>query len=128
MPNSKISIRSLLVAAASLSLAPVRASKTDVPFFAYERESLRDKDVPAKHGDLLGFHGSAPQLRPGQCRPHPGDKAWPSKREWDALDEALSGALVKTVPLAAPCFHDWGVYDAEKCEAVTRDWNSPYLQ
>ena len=35
------------------------------------------------------------------CRTIPGDDAWPSKVDWDQLNQTVHGKLIATVPLAA---------------------------
>ncbi|KAL5351405.1 hypothetical protein ACLOAV_003264 [Pseudogymnoascus australis] len=98
-----------------------------VPLFTYETNSLTDRNLPHQHADLFSFNTKGPALSSGECKPGPGDSTWPSLEEWDALDEALGRALIRTVPLAAPCYQNWGVYDTNQCEAILTNWTSPYL-
>jgi hypothetical protein len=103
-------------------------SVSGVPLFTYETNILTNQNIPRQHADLFAFNTKGPTLSSGECKPGPGDSAWPSLEEWDALDEALGRALIRTVPLAAPCYLNWGVYDTNKCEAILANWTSPYLQ
>ncbi|KAF2712960.1 FAD-binding domain-containing protein, partial [Pleomassaria siparia CBS 279.74] len=57
------------------------------------------------------------------CRYLPGDKAWPSTREWQHLNSTVSGRLIATVPLGSVC-HD-PTYDAEACESLYQTWSLP---
>jgi hypothetical protein len=99
-----------------------------VPLFEYETKRLEDIYIPPGHADLFAFDTTGPIVSSGDCKPQPGDYAWPSAATWDAFDEALDGALIRTVPLAAPCYEDWGVYDSKKCESILSNWTNPYLQ
>lgn len=54
----------------------------------------------------------------------PGDPMWPSDIVWDVFDLLLGGALIKTKPLASPCYTDFGDYDAEQCEWLTANWSN----
>lgn len=58
----------------------------------------------------------------------PGDAEWPSERAWETFNGLFGKALIKTVPIAAPCYQNLGVYDAEKCAAVRNSFSNPYLQ
>ena len=56
------------------------------------------------------------------------DDAWPSDAQWNALNDVLGGSLIPTVPIAASCYHNWGVYDQAQCAAITENFTDPYLQ
>ncbi|RKU43533.1 hypothetical protein DL546_006865 [Coniochaeta pulveracea] len=55
-----------------------------------------------------------------KCKSFPGDRSWPSQREWDQFNATIHGRLIKTVPLGSPC-HD-PYYDAAACEALKTQW------
>ena len=62
------------------------------------------------------------------CRIFPGDKSWPSDFIWNTLDWVLgNNALIKTVPLASPCYYGF-YYNQAKCDALTANWTNSYLQ
>lgn len=63
-----------------------------------------------------------------QCKVFPGDADWPSPITWKVLDILTGGALIKTVPLAAPCYSDWPEYNPAKCASITSQWSDPHLQ
>lgn len=109
------------------SAKPITCSAS-VPPFDFEKIKLTANAVPSKYTNLFAFNTSGPTIGSGECKVFPGDAAWPSPEEWDAFDELLDGALLKTVPIAAPCYQNWGVYDAGKCEALIGNWTSPYTQ
>ncbi|KOS23052.1 hypothetical protein ESCO_003775 [Escovopsis weberi] len=81
-----------------------------------------------EHAPLFAFNTTGPVVRSGECKVFPGDDGWPSQEEWDALDSVLGGALIKSVPIAAPCYRDWGRYDAEECRALLGNWTNPDTQ
>ncbi|KAH6616421.1 FAD binding domain-containing protein [Boeremia exigua] len=58
-----------------------------------------------------------------KCHVLPGDAAWPSNEAWSALNETVSGKLVKTVPIGSPC-HD-PTYDETACSALKAQWTNP---
>jgi hypothetical protein len=62
------------------------------------------------------------------CKAYPGDASWPSNLEWTVLDLLLGGALIKSVPVAAPCFSSWPQYNNDTCTTITADWNTPSFQ
>lgn len=117
----------------------IRAAPSQ-PLFRYEEESLTEDELQrliettavADDAHLFTFDdGSAvdpDRLKSGACKVFPGDSQWPSQSTWDTFDKLLGGALIKTVPLAAPCYHNLGVYDAEKCQAVRDSFSNQYTQ
>jgi len=110
------------------------------PLFAYETNSLTDESLlsllrtkdATQTAHLFSFGSGAPlnpdRLKSGACKVFPGDEAWPSPPIWDSFDNLLDGALIKTVPLAAVCYQNLGVYDAEKCAAVQEGFMNQYTQ
>lgn len=62
------------------------------------------------------------------CKVFPGDKSWPSSWTWDLLDILLGGALIKAVPIASPCYDNFGNYDATLCEYVADQWTNSSIQ
>ena len=91
------------------------------------------------------FHASAvnplearQQPLPAQvprCRFIPTDPEWPSTEQWGALNTTVSGRLIATVPLGAPCYkstydvktgqYDLSTYDQALCEKVQKGWHEP---
>ncbi|KAK6833641.1 hypothetical protein PG987_008335 [Apiospora arundinis] len=109
-------------------------SAAGASWFEYEKhqltqdalEGLRARSSEPKVADLIAFDTS-PDLQPGECRTFPGDNSWPSESEWSDLNDLLDGSLIRTVPIAAPCYNDWGVYNKEQCDAITNQFSNPYL-
>ncbi|GAB0138996.1 hypothetical protein EsDP_00007215 [Epichloe bromicola] len=112
------------------SLGSVASDKTDnnTLLFSWETQRLEHRQTsPSRHAQLFAFDKPGPTFRPGQCKSGPGSTGWPVQDVWDAFDEQLNGALVRTVPIAASCYHNWGVFDAEKCKNISSRWTDPHL-
>jgi len=63
------------------------------------------------------------------CRCYPGDKCWPTVKEWATFNKTIGGKLVATVPLAAPCHNDvWEPYNNATCAALQAAWLEPGTQ
>ncbi|KAB5559638.1 hypothetical protein GE09DRAFT_1172619 [Coniochaeta sp. 2T2.1] len=122
----------------SFSLAPVWGHVE--PLFDYEQVYLTDDTLEAllaetnaaEHAALFAFdNGNALDTRfsaGGTCKVFPGDAEWPSPPTWDIFDRVLGGALIETVPVAAPCYKNLGLYDAGKCARVRDSFTNPYFQ
>ena len=66
---------------------------------------------------------------PDNCKPFPGDAAWPSVREWQALNLVTGGALIKPVPQAHVCYSNGtGSVDEVACKTVSENWHGQYWQ
>jgi hypothetical protein len=63
-----------------------------------------------------------------KCKAFPGDANWPSPVVWKVLDLLSGGALIQTVPLAAPCYSNWPEYNPATCATITSQWSDPHLQ
>ncbi|KAJ5873003.1 FAD linked oxidase N-terminal [Penicillium soppii] len=50
------------------------------------------------------------------CRP--GQKCWPTSKEWQQFNKTIDGHLYETVPIAAPCYKNSPHYDEIACQAV----------
>ncbi|RYP80263.1 hypothetical protein DL769_002565 [Monosporascus sp. CRB-8-3] len=129
------------VAAEPIAAEVASESLAGTPYFEYETwqltdqvlERIRDDPDAAEYASLFDFDGSVstgnhPSSRPPRCRVFPGDEDWPSERKWKIFNKLLGNALIPTTPLAAPCYSNWGVYDAAKCEAITANWGDAYIQ
>ncbi|KAI1496539.1 FAD binding domain-containing protein [Biscogniauxia marginata] len=81
---------------------------SNITLFAFQNES--DAGNSVKHTLF------------GKCKTYPGDFLWPPKFLWKLFDILLGGALVETVPYAAPCYNDFGNYDQAKCDFITNNW------
>ena len=115
---------------------------TDTGFFDFEKAQLTTATLTNARGsgldagNLTNLFGSASSIQsssgkkvtPG-CKAYPGTSEWPSDLVWKAFDSLIGGALIKTVPLAAPCFNNWPtVRDPTKCASVSAHWSDFRLQ
>lgn len=119
----------------AVTFIPAESTKADAPLFEYETKQLTDgviAKLSAEDAKLFGFDDSAVapsfKKRSGFCKIFPGDNDWPSQKTWDRFNELVDGALIPTIPLAAPCYRNFGVYDPEKCAAIAKNDTNPYAQ
>ncbi|KAF2746026.1 isoamyl alcohol oxidase-like protein [Sporormia fimetaria CBS 119925] len=112
------------------------AYPSHAPLFDYERRHLTPSHVSRwspENRALFRFDSDEDfqkrdlRQRKGECKVFPGDKDWPSDKEWEKFNKQVDGALIPTVPLAAPCYKNWGVYDQAKCAEITARFTDPYL-
>lgn len=61
---------------------------------------------------------------PSNCKAFPGDAAWPSVGDWNALNSTLHGALLKPIPISAVCHASWPQYDADACLDIYNNWSN----
>ncbi|GAB1319752.1 hypothetical protein MFIFM68171_09962 [Madurella fahalii] len=98
--------------------------------FDWENDQLTDAAIANSDASLFGFGDDAAAVsesRPPICKAFPGDASWPSQSVWDSFNTTLDGALIKTVPLAAPCYSNWPQYDPVACQHVRDNWLSPHF-
>ena len=62
------------------------------------------------------------------CKVLPGDPGWPSESEWNTLNETVSGRLIQTVPIAAPCHPQSPHYNVVECQRIRQNWHVPEFQ
>ncbi|KAK0111243.1 hypothetical protein ONS95_001616 [Cadophora gregata] len=61
------------------------------------------------------------------CKVFPGDFLWPSDIFWDIFNWVLGNdALIKTVPLASPCYNG-AYYNAAKCATLYANWTNSII-
>jgi hypothetical protein len=96
--------------AAASTITPT-ASSVLLPF---ELVQLTDADLDPLNDTLTSLFGfdtdvqstnaTAVKARSIGCKTFPGDALWPIKLIWGVFDILLGGALIETVPIAAPCY------------------------
>jgi hypothetical protein len=100
-------------------------------------EVLREIDAQADGADVLALVGfeidtdsalASQSRHSGACKVFPGDKNYPQPETWSLFDGLLGGALIKTIPIAAPCYKSSGVYDEVKCADVSNRFTIADLQ
>ncbi|KAK3314818.1 hypothetical protein B0H66DRAFT_535705 [Apodospora peruviana] len=121
------------VASQALSGTPAAASSCAARF-SWETTQLTDAAIAstgASGKDLFAFGTDSPVTAlkpPAACKLFPGDSLWPAKPIWNLFNATLGGALIQTVPLAAPCYSNWpGVTNPAMCQYVTDHWSDPHL-
>lgn len=103
-------------------LDTTRASSTF--YFGYFFTTMKTSCLPFGLCAALAFVlGAADSSR---CKCFPGDDCWPSKEEFEALNNTVNGRLVATVPLAIEC-HD-PHFDNMTCSVLQSEWLQPPVQ
>lgn len=111
---------------------PQEPATDSTKLFDFEKSQLTE-DILSKLDGVFQFdNGDDVKLNGrgagAECKVYPGDSAWPSDAAWAKFGEAVgSDALIKTVPLASPCYNG-PLYNAAKCEALTANWTNSFLQ
>lgn len=116
------------------AVVPASNTAAGTPLFEFETKQLTDEVIGRlSPGDakLINFDEGAVNsnitVQPaGFCKVFPGDADWPSQSTWERFNELLDGALIPTVPSAAPCYPNWGLYDKAKCLAIQANFSSPW--
>lgn len=99
------------VSEAAASTVTPTASSELLPF---ELVQLTESDLDPLNDTLTSLFGfdtdvqsanaTTVEARGQTCKTFPGDTLWPINLIWDVFDILLGGALIKTVPIAAPCY------------------------
>lgn len=74
-----------------------------------------------KFGDYADL-GDPKETPSSKCKAFPGDTLYPNQQAWDTLGLLTGGALIKTVPIGAPCFPG-EYYDAVSCQYILDNWS-----
>lgn len=138
---SNINLAGVLLSSLLCVAALQRPDAHQYPLFEYETNPLTQKklDVLLEKFDaldkapLFNFDDDEDDQESlaaskRDCKAFPGDSEWPSQSTWATFDKLLGGALIETLPVAASCYLNLGVYDAEKCAAVRNSFTDPYFQ
>lgn len=102
--------RVIFLAVTCLSFSTVAAD-----LLPFETSQLTQEDISSfskdsaalfKFGDPKDPNAAAESqaLSSTGCRVFPGDPEWPSDKTWGILNDTLGGSLIKTVPIAGPCY------------------------
>lgn len=70
---------------------------------------------------LLGFSSSVSAQT--SCKSTPQDANWPTSSEWKALNQSLSGRLIRTSPAASSCYAGNPFNAHTNCSDVTQHWS-----
>ncbi|KAF2179737.1 FAD-binding domain-containing protein [Zopfia rhizophila CBS 207.26] len=131
---------SVSVSAIEQAAAVTSESVSGAELFDYETTQLTDEvlqqlaesNSTAEYANLVSFdNGSedsdALARRSGSCKSFPGDASWPKEMVWNIFDFLTGGALIPTIPIAAPCYKNWNNYDAGKCASIISKFPDPYF-
>jgi hypothetical protein len=61
---------------------------------------------------------------PASCKAVPGSPDWPSDADWNSLNKAVGGRLLKPGPPASVCHRGWSNYNAAACEELESGWKN----
>ncbi len=116
---------------------PAPAGKAEAPYFAWENVQLTAAilanltNLKLTDVNLFGFPPTGPvpaaASASGQCKVFPGDPTYPPPLVWQIFNLLTGGAVIQTVPLAAPCYPG-PEYNPTQCAYVTANWFDPHLQ
>ncbi|KAF4973619.1 hypothetical protein FSARC_159 [Fusarium sarcochroum] len=90
-------------------------------------------ELDSTHASLFYPESTSKRRRSGvdssqKCKTFPGYHYWPGDSVWRLFDRITGGALIKTVPIAASCYDNFGVYDKTRCNHVVDQWSNSSLQ
>lgn len=113
-----------------------KSTHAAAPLFEYETKKLTDDiltRLPPEDAKLIAFDDSAVGFNDtkkepsGFCKSFPGEEDWPSQDTWNKFNDLVDGGLIPTIPLAAPCYKNFGVYDLAKCAEISKKFTDPYM-
>ena len=122
-----------------MSTVPADSTDSGYDYFGSETSQLTSDvianltDLTLSNISLFDFasttSGSTDKRSTPSCRAYPGSHDWPSDKAWKVLDLLVGRALIKSVPLAAPCFNSWPkVRDEETCAYIKAHWPESRFQ
>jgi len=123
-----VSLVRILTANALLAVVVLAQESTSDLIFDVKQPTLESSigTFSAEDTALFGFPISKSPSAVS-CKTFPVDENWPSEDEWSRLNATTKGALMKTIPLAAPCYPGPISNDA-KCAAIAAQWGISDLQ
>lgn len=121
---------------AAVQSVPPDTTDAGIDYFEFETAQLTAEVIAnltsngIANASLFDFTAPVkPSTPKPPCKTYPGTPEWPSELVWRVFDSLVGGRLVKTVPLAAPCFNGWPeVKDEVKCAVVKSRWGVPRFQ
>jgi hypothetical protein len=139
--GNPVAVRDVTPAGATVSTD----SSAGVALFPKEAVQLTDEALKTADsqttevdvGALFGFDGddetnavARRAIKSGQCKAFPGDSNFPKEKVWSIFDRLLGGALIRTTPIAAPCYKNstWNNYDEAKCADISARFTTSDLQ
>ncbi|TAQ90473.1 hypothetical protein B7494_g1207 [Chlorociboria aeruginascens] len=100
--------------------------------FDFKQVQLINETLPILSAStVILFESEGPDIETSyhsqSCKVFPGDKNWPSDLTWSSLNDTLNNTLIKTTPLASPCYYDWNDYNSTTCASLTAKWTDPSI-
>ncbi|RDW67504.1 hypothetical protein BP6252_08900 [Coleophoma cylindrospora] len=118
-----------ITAAAASTVTP----KTGQDLFPYETVQLTESNLNPLNASLISLFGfddvagaNITARNQPKCKTFPGDPLWPQEWVWSIFNVLLGGSLLKTVPIAAPCYSG-PHYDLDRCTIVVNNWTDSAL-
>ena len=84
-------------------------------------DRVASDDLTSEYIDIFAFesNNTIAKRQASSCKTYPGDRLWPSTLIWIVFDLLLGRRLLKTEPIAAPCYDsEWGSQDLAECNAL----------
>ena len=113
--------------AAAAPLSPPEAVQLTDSVIASLNATIANATTVALFDFASNDTDSATKRSTSTCKVFPGDALWPPTLIWDLFDLLLGGALIKTIPSAASCYTNWGVYSPSECSYVSSEWTDSYF-
>ena len=101
----------------------------DDNLFPFETAQITDATIASLSVDDVPYFGWAVNQSSSSspCKNFPGNASWPSDAIWARFNAFTGDAVIKTVPIGAPCYP--GTYqNAEKCAYISVNWGNSTLQ
>ncbi|KAK7192541.1 hypothetical protein DPSP01_006483 [Paraphaeosphaeria sporulosa] len=106
----------------SLLSGPTARATSVFDLFDFEKNHISDEALDSfvsTAGSCLTCARRAPR-----CKTYPGDPDWPSDLTWKTFNTSLSGALIATIPEAAPCYGSNVSAISPECQFLTSSWDN----
>lgn len=129
VPSYSLGLVLLLAPLSVFTQTPLFESVDSGSLFDYETLQLTKGAVASlssDDGSDFGFPTEQVGLS-SRCKTFPTDTRWPSDAKWKLLNKYVGGALIKTIPLGAPCYPG-PLYDQLQCAFITANWANSSLQ
>lgn len=122
--------------APAVTIVPASNTAAGTPLFDFETKQLTGDviarltpdDVKLINFDDEAVNSTIEAKSAGFCKVFPGDADWPAQEIWERFNSLLDGSLIRTIPLAAPCYSTWGTYNKTKCLEIQSNFTNPWYQ
>jgi hypothetical protein len=105
------------------------SKETGPDFFPYESIQLTEGAPILSKAPAFAFGHGLGSYSTTTCKILPGDADWPTQSAWNVFNASVNGALIRTVPIAAPCYDtEWGPKDTARCDEIVSKFTTSSLQ